>query len=155
VKIVAMDIYSAAVVGKNATGTVRLFEAALGDVIARIGETPDTLFPIHTQFTTNLPCIGELGSSIGDASIEDVHLDFVGASAIDIQRFLDRASYRMIIAGQCMSERGVQDLPVHGLSILVSRHDTIAFEFVLKGEPLQIDAPFLVKVIWSVRVLKD
>lgn len=126
------SIYSALVIGKGASGQQKLFTVPQGQAIPQMGDFAKATLPAHhkiyTEVTTNLTKAGELGSSIGDASIRSIAITLEqkginpadgklttwGASQYETAEILSKFFFQFKVAGKTMTQGPIWMYPAGG-----------------------------------------
>lgn len=148
------EVYSSLLIGHSAKGAVRIFTVPQGQPIQRLGDASPRLFPTHTPFTTNLWKAGQLGSGLGDFTLHKIRLDFVSARLMDVQTFLNNASYLLRVSAKIQAEGAVRDLPRVFAPIEIHHHDTLDLAIDIEHE-IDVMETFLLRVIMVGDLVRD
>lgn len=123
------NIYSAVVVGHGGAGQIKVFTVPQGQAIPRLGTVgaPAPHQAVFTELTTNLTKAGELGSSIGDASIRNIGITFenaaydaagaprnFGMTQFEVNDVLSKTFFQLKIAGKLQIQGATHMFPASG-----------------------------------------
>jgi len=123
------NVYSAVVVAHGGAGQIKVFTVPQGQAIPRLGTTGAVAAhqSIFTELTTNLTKAGELGSSIGDASIRAIGITFenaaydasgvprtFGATQFEVNDLLSKTFFQLKIAGKLQIQGATHMFPAAG-----------------------------------------